>query len=91
MRETWSVDFMPDAWEALRKMDKQVVRRIVGRLIWLAEHVHEVVHQPLHGEWASCFKLRVGDWRVIYSLEHETCTIVVHLVGHRSSIYKRRR
>jgi mRNA-degrading endonuclease RelE of RelBE toxin-antitoxin system len=85
MRETWSVDFMPDAWDALRKMDRQTARRIVERLMWLAEHVHEVFHQPLHGEWAGCFKLRVGDL-----LEHETCTVVVHLVGHRSSIYKRR-
>jgi mRNA interferase RelE/StbE len=89
MRETRSVDFMPDAQDALRKMDRQTARRIVERLMWLAEHVHEVFHQPLHGEWAGCFKLRVGDWRVIYLLEHETCTVVVHLVGHRSSIYKR--
>jgi mRNA interferase RelE/StbE len=90
MRETWSVDFMPDAQDALRKMDRQTARRIVERLMWLAEYVHEVFHQPLHGEWEGCFKLRVGDWRVIYLLEHETCTVVVHLVGHRSSIYKRR-
>jgi len=51
MSETWSVDFMPDAWEALRKIDRQMAKRIVERLMWLAEHVHEVVHQPLHGEW----------------------------------------
>ncbi len=90
MRESWSVEFMPEAHKAMRKLDREVARRIVERLIWLAEHVQEVVHQPLHGEWIGCFKLRVGYWRVIYSLEHETCTIVVHLLGHRSSIYKQR-
>jgi mRNA-degrading endonuclease RelE of RelBE toxin-antitoxin system len=50
MRETWSADFMPDAQDVLRKMDRQTARRIVERLMWLAEHVHEVFHQPLHGE-----------------------------------------
>ncbi len=90
MRETWKVEFMPYAMEAMRKLDREVARRVIGRLSWLAEHVHEVIHQPLHGEWAGCFKLRVGDWRVIYELEHETRTIVVHLVGHRNSIYKQR-
>ena len=49
MRETWSADFMPDAQDALRKMDRQTARRIVERLMWLAEYVHEVFHQPLHG------------------------------------------
>ncbi|MFA0778019.1 MAG: hypothetical protein PVTTEEND_001733 [Candidatus Fervidibacter sp.] len=51
-------------------MDRRVVRRVVEKLAWLAERADEFVHQPLHGEWAGCFKLRVGDWRVVYSLEN---------------------
>lgn len=90
MRGSWSVEFMPEAYRAIRKLDPEVAKRIVERLMWLAEHVYEVVHQPLRGEWAGCFKLRVGEWRVIYALERETQTIVVHLIGHRSSIYKQR-
>jgi mRNA interferase RelE/StbE len=82
---------MPEAREELRKMDRKVARRVVEKLAWLAEHADEFVHQPPRGEWAGCFKLRVGDWRVVYSLEITTRTIVVHLVGHRDAIYKRRR
>ncbi len=41
-------------------MDRRVVRRVVEKLAWLAERADEFVHQPLHGEWAGCFKLRFG-------------------------------
>jgi len=51
---------MPEAREELRKMGRKVARRVVEKLAWLAERADEFVHQPLHGEWAGCFKLRVG-------------------------------
>jgi len=41
-------------------MGRKVARRVVEKLAWLAERADEFVHQPLHGEWAGCFKLRVG-------------------------------
>jgi mRNA-degrading endonuclease RelE of RelBE toxin-antitoxin system len=36
------------------------------------------------------FKLRVGDVRVVYSLDREARLIRIHLVGNRDEIYKRR-
>ncbi|MGB5592986.1 MAG: type II toxin-antitoxin system RelE/ParE family toxin [Crocosphaera sp.] len=33
------------------------------------------------------FKLRVGDYRVIYSFIIAEKRIIIHKVGHRSSIY----
>jgi len=36
------------------------------------------------------YKLRVGDYRVIYEILYEERTIVVHAIGHRRDIYRKR-
>jgi mRNA-degrading endonuclease RelE of RelBE toxin-antitoxin system len=40
----------------------------------------------LHGEWAGCFRLRVGDYRVIFRPIADGLEILT--VGHRSEIYE---
>ncbi|MCL4356198.1 MAG: type II toxin-antitoxin system RelE/ParE family toxin [Nitrososphaerota archaeon] len=41
--------------------------------------------EPLHGEFAGLFKLRVGDYRVIYALVGED--VLVLRIRHRSRAY----
>ncbi|MDY6805668.1 MAG: type II toxin-antitoxin system RelE/ParE family toxin [Cyanobacteriota bacterium] len=40
------------------------------------------------GELSGLFKLRVGDYRAIYSFSMDVKTIVIHDIGHRSQIYR---
>jgi mRNA-degrading endonuclease RelE of RelBE toxin-antitoxin system len=35
-------------------------------------------------------KLRVGDYRVVYQIDHERNVLTIFLVGHRREIYERR-
>jgi mRNA interferase RelE/StbE len=35
-------------------------------------------------------RVRVGDWRVIYSVEHDQARVVIVDIGHRSTVYRRR-
>ncbi|PSN87628.1 hypothetical protein B9Q03_10285 [Candidatus Marsarchaeota G2 archaeon OSP_D] len=42
--------------------------------------------EPLHGEFAGLYKLRVGDYRVIYAISGRD--VIVLRVGHRSRAYK---
>lgn len=34
------------------------------------------------------YRLRIGDWRVVYTLKHEALTVVVIRVGRRREIYE---
>jgi len=43
--------------------------------------------QPLSGEFKNMYKLRVGDWRVIYTVDLLLKTIKIHMIGHRREIY----
>ena len=37
----------------------------------------------------SFYRIRVGDYRVIYSIEDEIVTIAIVKIDHRSKVYKK--
>jgi mRNA interferase RelE/StbE len=43
---------------------------------------------PLRRDLKGLMKLRVGDYRVIYSIEKSTVTVFVIKIGHRKEVYK---
>jgi mRNA interferase RelE/StbE len=72
----------------LGRLDTAVGRRIVSRIRWLAENLDDLKPEGLTGELAGFYKLRVGDYRVIYEILRVEQIIVVHLIGHRREIYR---
>ena len=74
----------------LEKLDTQVARRITRRIRWLAEHYEEINPEPLKGELEGLFKYRDGDYRIIYQPIPAEEVLLIHEIGHRSEIYKRR-
>jgi mRNA interferase RelE/StbE len=40
------------------------------------------------GSLSGLYKLRAGDWRIIYEAEHADKVIFVHRIGHRREIYR---
>lgn len=47
----------------------------------------ETFGTPLRGSLVPLWKLRVGDYRIVYDIE-ATC-IYIHAIGHRKHIYTR--
>ena len=76
------------AEQDLKSLDKPVTKRISKRIKWLAENLEHFKPEPLTGEWARFFKLRVGDYRVIYKIIHDERLIVIHRIRHRREVYK---
>jgi mRNA interferase RelE/StbE len=74
----------------LERLDPAVARRIVDRIRWLAGNIENMKPEPLKGDLAGFFKLREGDYRVIYEILRKEHLVVIHSVGHRSTIYKRK-
>jgi mRNA interferase RelE/StbE len=44
---------------------------------------------PLRRSLHGFMKLRVGDYRIIYTIEFETVTVHVIKIGHRKSVYEK--
>ncbi|HTW92192.1 MAG TPA: type II toxin-antitoxin system RelE/ParE family toxin [bacterium] len=74
----------------LARLDRPEARRIVQRINWLASNLGTIRPEALGGDLAGLYKLRVGDYRVIYELLDGDQILLVHVIGHRREIYRRR-
>ena len=86
----YSVRILKAAVDDLQRLDRAVARRIVRRLQWLAENLDSIKPVPLTGELSGLYRLREGDYRIIYEILHEERLILVHCIGHRREIYRKR-
>ena len=89
MVRLYSVVFTPEAKGDLEKVEPRLAQRILAKVTWLAANCESLVHKPLSGEFKGLYRLRVGDYRVIYSIDSSpTRRINILLIGHRKDIYK---
>lgn len=85
---TWSIRTDRDFDRAMKKLDRQVARRVLKTLVAL-----ETLDDPtkrckaLSGPYAGLWRLRVGDYRVILDIRRGELVIIALDVGNRSSIY----
>lgn len=79
---------LPKALDTLESLDRGTAKRILDKLSWLSENLDDLTPLALKGTLSGTYKLRVGDWRVIYSFDVDEHIITVYLVGHRRDIYK---
>ena len=86
----YRVRILKAAAKELAGLDRSTGRRIVERIHWLAASMGTVRTEALTGEMTGFYKLRRGDYRVIYELLREEETIVIHAIGHRREIYRRK-
>ncbi len=83
----YKIELRPAAARALRKLDPQVARRVHAAIALLAEDPRPPASRPLRGRPA--WRVRVGDYRIIYMIEDDVLLIVVVALGHRRDIYER--
>ena len=85
----WSFETTPEAREEIENLSAPVRMRILKKLKWFAKNFENTSPLPLHNEWKGFFKLRIGDWRVIYQCNSLDRCITINHVDHRSRIYRR--
>ncbi|MPV36288.1 type II toxin-antitoxin system RelE family toxin [Georgenia subflava] len=86
---TYDVVLSPAAARELRKLDPPVRRRIQAVLELLAENPGPPAATRLvggTGEW----RVRTGDYRVIYEIEDDRLVVLVLRAGHRGAVYRKR-
>ncbi len=86
---TYRITLAPAAARQLRKFDPQVRRRIQAALELLATQPHPPAATRLvvgSGEW----RVRTGDYRIVYEIEDDQLLVLVLRVGHRREIYRAR-
>ena len=84
---SYVVEYQPEALNDLEKLAQSVRKRIVKKIIWLSENFEQINPQSLSADLSGFFKLRVGDYRVIYEFDSEEEVISIDRVRHRREVY----
>ena len=81
-----SLEWTNDALNDLAVIDFVIAQRIVAKAKWLEENFEDVVPEKLRKDLRGLYKLRVGDYRAIYSIRGNR--LMVEAVGNRREIYR---
>ena len=81
---TFKVLLHPKAAKEIQKIEKQIRTRIIESAKQLCENPDKL-GKPL--KQSDYWKLRVGDYRVIYEINQNKKQVVILFIGHRSKVY----
>ena len=87
---TWTIEYAETAKTQLRKLDKQMVRRIVD---YMNERVARLddprsMGKALTGPLGGLWSYRVGNCRVVCDIQDNALRVLVVRVGNRADVYR---
>lgn len=83
----YAVQYDPRAAKELSKLDRPVARRIVKIVDALGEQPRPQGARPLVG-YPGLWRVRIGDYRVVYAIKDTELVILALRVAHRSDVYR---
>ena len=83
---SYSIEWKGSAKKELRKIDKKEIPKIIEAVEKLASDPHPANHKKLLGTEHN-FRIRVGNYRVVYFLEDDKLLIEIIRVRHRKDVY----
>jgi mRNA interferase RelE/StbE len=86
----FKIELAPAAYRALKKLDDGTAQRIADAINELAADPRPAGMKKLAGE-DDLYRIRVGEYRIIYRVEKRRLVVLVVTIGHRREIYRRRR
>jgi mRNA interferase RelE/StbE len=84
---TYFVEYTPSSFADLEKLNKTSQDRITKKIDWLIDNFDEIIPQALTANLSGFYKLRVGDYRVIYEFDREEKMIFINRIKHRREVY----
>ena len=86
----YAVFVKPAALRELRKLPEDIKRRVAARIDALVGDPRPDGVERLQGE-ADLYRVRVGDYRIVYQVESKALVVLVVRIGHRRDVYRRPR
>lgn len=84
---TYRIELRPAAVRALKHIDHQDRDRIRGAIALLGEDPRPPGARALRGR--PGFRVRIGDYRIHYTVHDDVLVVVVVTLGHRRDVYER--
>ena len=82
----YEILFKESVWKDLRKIPKSDLKRMLSRIENLGDDPRPIGSEKLTGE--ELYRVRQGNYRIIYSIQDNELTVWVIKVGYRKDIYR---
>lgn len=84
----YTVVFTKQALRVLRRLPRNVADLIRTKITEIAEDPYTTHNNVTKLVGRPGYRLRVGDWRVIYELQNEQLVLLVLKIGPRGEVYE---
>ncbi len=85
---SYKIEWKQSARKELRKLGRKIILRVLKAIETLSDNPCPRGSRKLHGTEYT-YRLREGDYRIIYSVYSDIVTIEIVKIGHRKDIYRR--
>lgn len=84
----YTITYTTQAAKALLKMPRQTAQLIREKLAEVAHDPFASIPNAKKLQGRPGYRLRVGDWRVIYEIDQKQIVIIVMKIAPRSEVYR---
>lgn len=87
----YRIDTTPEFDRDIKALDKPAASRIINKIEWFSINPNVLKHPLKHmpTDLKGLQKYRVGDYRILFWVDHNHKTITLYGVEHRRSVYKK--
>ena len=84
----YEIEVSRTAEKQLRKLPRSDQERVIRKMLALADHPFPPGARKLTG-YEDVYRVRVGRYRVLYSVSGRSLVIIILKIGHRRDIYRK--
>ena len=84
----YRIEWKNSAKKELKRLPKHVIAQVISEVEKLYNNQHPTGSKKLVGT-EHTYRLRTGDYRIVYSVQNERLIIEVIRVAHRKDVYKK--
>ncbi|MCK4763017.1 MAG: type II toxin-antitoxin system RelE/ParE family toxin [Candidatus Aminicenantes bacterium] len=85
---TYKIEILPSAKRSLVALPKKIQKQIDRGILSLSENARPQGVKKLK-KTGDLYRIRSGDYRVIYQIKDDILTILIIRIGHRKDIYRK--
>ena len=84
----YEIEFLNTARRSLRRLSKSNQKRVVSAIEELADNPRPLGYTQLSGTSDRRYRIRIGDYRIVYKIEDNILLVLIVNIGHRREIYR---
>jgi mRNA interferase RelE/StbE len=83
----YKITFKPSAYKELQNLSKPLVKKVTAKIDGLQKDPRPNKCKKLSGSTENLYRIRIGDYRIVYNIDDVVKIVSIRKIGHRKEIY----